>query len=328
VTAGVLTDDVVTEAADRDGLTVVNGAGVLSAPRWGVVGPVDGPFWVGEAVVAAGVVALVDPARAVGVDPLGTIAAEWCSVGVMPVPVVAFDGDVEAGAAAVVVAVPVPELLPDGISGPELLLELVAPLEVPVVLVPLGGVVVPTVLAETVDVDDPEVVAEEPALVVAVVLPALEPVELVELAGFDELEELVLLLLPVDVPAPTVCGAACAIADPLASAAPTPRVAAPARNQVEVSVWRWRACRRTFCRCAVALARFAVRSFPAMAGPLRLATNFRPKRLGTCCRPFNTDGEAKLNWEILTSLRRAAQQLTPRFLMGIGVLIIARCFDG
>jgi hypothetical protein len=186
----------------------------------------------GDAVLAAAVITPVDPTRAVGVDPLATIAAECRSAGVMPVPVVALDADALEVEPPAGVPVPVP-VLPDGLADPGLL-ELGAPPGVPVPLVSAAGVVEPTVSAETVVLGDPVLAPEEPEPFVpppVVVPPALEPVAPVEL---DE------LVVPpaVEEPAAPVSGAACARPDPFANAAPTPSVTAPAPNQVET--WGWR----------------------------------------------------------------------------------------
>jgi hypothetical protein len=73
----------------------------------------------------------------------------------------------------------------------------------------------------------------------------------------------VLVLPPALVPGWEV--SAWASADPLASAAPTPSVTAPAPSQVDASVWRWWARFRAFFISALAFARFVVRCSPAIA---------------------------------------------------------------
>lgn len=93
------------------------------------------------------------------------------------------------------------------------------------------------------------VVARTPVSpVLPVVLPtagAVVDVELLPLApdAVDVVEPL-LLADALDPPSPD--GSACATAEPLASAAPTPSVSAPAPSHFDASLWRCRECRRTF----------------------------------------------------------------------------------
>jgi hypothetical protein len=144
---------------------------------------------------------------------------------------------------------PGPAVESEVLAEPELWLELELPLEEPglsvePVLSPveLGlpeGPVIPVVAVFAVE----PVLLPEPVLVEPTLEPPVEPVS---------------WLVLVDDGDPPVCGgSACATADPLASAAPTPSVTAPAPSHVEASVRRCWAWCRPFLRLAWAFAALA-----------------------------------------------------------------------
>ena len=127
--------------------------------------------------------------------------------------------------------------------------------------------VLPDVLpdGEVVEVPVPAGVPVAPALPVVVLDPALAEPPVAPLEAPAPVE-LVPWLLPDDVD-PAVPESAWASPDPLAKAAPSPRVTAPAPSQLDVSTRRraaWRARRRAFFSCALAFARFVARCVPAM----------------------------------------------------------------
>ena len=93
------------------------------------------------------------------------------------------------------------------------------------------------------------------------------------------------LLLADEPESPACCGTADATAAPLAMAAPTPIVRAPAPSHADTWGWSLLARRRSFARWAFALARFAVRCPAAMPAPLR----FVPLLVGTGVNPGRTD---------------------------------------
>ena len=85
-------------------------------------------------------------------------------------------------------------------------------------------------------------------------------------------------------------GSAWANPDPLAIAAPSPKVTAPAPSHVDVAMWRPSAPRRAFAARALALARFVVRCLPAMAVPdlsvvIPFGVVFGPKRHAHTAQP-------------------------------------------
>jgi hypothetical protein len=251
VTNGVLTDGVDSAAFD-DGAVGVVGADMLGAEGCGIG--------------AAGWFAPVKLGANVEVPDVDTAAA-GCLVGVLVVPAGAV-GD-PGGSAGMTL-----ELLPVGTgragAGPAVMLKAVAGEPVckpgkgtpgnktpgtvapagddlpgtppPPVRIPMPGSPVP-VAGTTGTI----------GVLAAVELPEPEPVVSV-------------LVLPPE-PAPGCDVSAWASADPLASAAPTPSVTAPAPSQVDASVWRWWARRLAFFISALAFARLVVRCMPAIAVP-------------------------------------------------------------